>query len=76
MILTTFYKLLATVLWYNKAINTNSSFNQLVESFVKKGGRIDRFYLRDTNRNKRAVVHLNGWFGGKNIKEALLKALG
>lgn len=63
-------------MWYNKLINTNSSFNELVETFTKKGGKIDRFYLREPNRNKRAVVHLNGWFGGKNIREALLKALG
>jgi len=27
------------------------------------------------NKNKRAFVHLKGWFVGKNIREALTKAL-
>jgi hypothetical protein len=43
--------------------------------FSKKGGHIDKYYLQDGNKNKQALVHLNGWFGGKNIREALTKAL-
>lgn len=42
---------------------------------LEKGGRIDKYYLREWNKNKHAVVYLNGWFAGKNIREALVKAL-
>jgi hypothetical protein len=31
--------------------------------------------LSDWNKGKHAVVFLKDWFGGKNIREALLKAL-
>jgi hypothetical protein len=41
----------------------------------KKGGHVDKYYLREWNKNKHAIVFLNGWFSGKNIREALLKAL-
>jgi len=47
----------------------------LVDKFLKRGGRIDKYYLQSWNRNKKALVYLNGWFGGKNIREALIKAL-
>jgi hypothetical protein len=42
---------------------------------IKKGGRIDKYYLRDWNKNKTTLVYLNGWFKGKNIREAIMKAL-
>jgi len=42
---------------------------------LEKGGHIDKYYLQECNKNKHAVIYLNGWFGGKNIREALLKAL-
>jgi hypothetical protein len=54
----------------------DSPVNKLIESFILKGGRIDRYYLRDVNRGKRALVYLNGWFSGQNIKAAILKAFG
>ncbi|MEK7550707.1 MAG: hypothetical protein AAB535_02890, partial [Patescibacteria group bacterium] len=56
-------------------IITNLSISELVDYFRKKGGRIDRYYLRDWNKNKITLVHLNGWFRGKNIREAIGKAL-
>jgi len=46
-----------------------------VALLLKKGGRVDRSYLRKSNMNKHALVWLKGWFGGKNIREALNKAL-
>jgi len=49
--------------------------DELIQTFLKRGGRIDKYYLRDWNRNKHATVYLGGWFGGKNIREALTKAL-
>jgi hypothetical protein len=44
-------------------------------TLLKKGGHVNKYYLQEWNRNKRAVVFLKCWFGGKNIREALLKAL-
>lgn len=45
-------------------------------AFAKRGGKINKYYLQEWNRNKHATVYLNGWFGGKSIREALIKALG
>lgn len=47
----------------------------MLSSLAKLGGRVDKYYLQDWNRNKNALVYLNGWTSGKNIKEALTKAL-
>lgn len=44
-------------------------------AFLTKGGRIDKYYLQENNRSRHTILYLNGWFGGKNVKEALLKAL-
>jgi len=42
---------------------------------LEKGGRIDKYYLQRWNKNKHTLVYLNGWFSGKNIREAILNAL-
>jgi len=42
---------------------------------LKKEGHIDKYYLQGWNKNKHTIVYLNGWFGGKNLREAILKAL-
>jgi len=47
----------------------------LVEVLLKKGGHVNKYYLQEWNKNKHAVVFLNGWFSGKNIREAITKAL-
>jgi len=54
----------------------NISLNALIDSFLKKGGKIDKYYLRDVNRGKRTLVYLNGWFSGQNIRSAIMKSLG
>jgi hypothetical protein len=51
-----------------------TSLNELIRSFIKKGGKIDRYYLRDINRSRRTLVHLNGWFSGQNVRTAIMKA--
>ena len=65
----------ASFVWYNELINTPTSLDKLIALFLKKGGRIDQYYLQAWNKNKHTLVYLNGWFGGKNIREALTKAL-
>lgn len=47
----------------------------LVKRLREKGGHVDQYYLKATNKNKHAIVFLKRWFGGKNIREALTKAL-
>ena len=60
---------------YNEFINTKFSVEQLIAIFLKRGGRIDNYYLQGSNKNKHTIIYLGGWFGGKNMREALLKAL-
>ena len=48
---------------------------ELVALLIKKGGHVNKYYLQESNKNKHAVVFLKGWFSGKNIREALTKAL-
>lgn len=62
-------------MWYNIFINTQVTIEELVGKFLDKGGRIDNYYLKSWNKNKHAIVYLKGWFGGKNIREAISKAL-
>ncbi len=68
---------------YTENINKNGvnanpfpSLDKLVETFLRRGGHINQYYLDVTNRNKHAIVFLNKWVSGKNIREALIKALG
>jgi len=56
-------------------INKNSSVSELVKVLLKNGGHVDKYYLLEWNKNKHAVVFFKEWFGGKNIREALMKAL-
>jgi hypothetical protein len=62
--------------WYTVLLITDSSLSELVDTFLQKGGRIDKYYLRDINRGKRSLVYLHGWFSGQNIRAAILKAFG
>lgn len=52
------------------------TLDELIDSFLEKGGKIDKYYLRNTNRGKRTLVYLKGWFSGANIRTAIMKALG
>jgi len=56
-------------------IITKPSVDKLVESLHERGGHVNGYYLKESNKNKHAVVFLNNWIGGKNIREALTKAL-
>ena len=46
----------------------------LVAEFLKKGGRINSYYLQDLQRSKQTLVYLNGWYSGQNIRDAITKA--
>jgi len=60
---------------YNEFINNNKeTIDNLIVIFFEEGGRIDKFYLQKRKRNP-SLVYLNGWFRGRNIREAILRAL-
>jgi hypothetical protein len=62
---------------YNSVtLNSKTTTEELLETFIKKGGKIDKFYLQSWNRSKPALVYLKGWFRGRNFKDAISKALG
>jgi hypothetical protein len=46
----------------------------VVEHFIKKGGRINSYYLTNPKRNPVLVFYKN-WYRGRNIKEAIKRAL-
>lgn len=48
---------------------------ELVETFLQRGGHVDKYYLREANKSKHAILFLHGWYAGNNIREALMKAL-
>lgn len=60
---------------YNEFIeNKTDTIDNLIVTFLEKGGRINKFYLQKKKRNP-SLVYLNGWFRGRNIREAILRAL-
>jgi len=60
---------------YNEFINnTKDTIDNLIVAFLEKGGRINKFYLQKKKRNP-SLVYLNGWFRGRNIREAISRAL-
>jgi hypothetical protein len=48
---------------------------KLVEDFLKRGGTIDKSYLHDLSRGRPALVYMKGWFGGRNLRVAINKAI-
>jgi hypothetical protein len=60
---------------YNNLIVNQAPIDKLIEIFLKKGGRINDYYLQDNNQSRHTLIYLKGWFAGKNIREALNKAL-
>ncbi|MCJ7792857.1 MAG: hypothetical protein MUP45_02680, partial [Candidatus Marinimicrobia bacterium] len=54
--------------------NQKETVDNLIVIFFNKGGRINEFYLQKRKRNP-TLVYLNGWFRGRNIREAISRAL-
>jgi len=60
---------------YNELINSKKdTIDNLIATFLEKGGRINKFYLRNRKKGP-SLVYLNGWYRGRNIREAVLRAL-
>ncbi|OGM18552.1 hypothetical protein A2685_01075 [Candidatus Woesebacteria bacterium RIFCSPHIGHO2_01_FULL_37_10] len=61
---------------YNTITINNKLTEDLIRIFFKKGGRINKHYLSTPIMKGPSLVYLNGWFGGQNLRVAILKALG
>jgi hypothetical protein len=64
-------------LCYNDFINNRNvenSIDDLLITFFEKGGQVNNYYLQKQRRGP-SLVYLNGWHSGKNIREALSKAI-
>ncbi len=60
---------------YNEFINNKKeTTDSLIVNLFEKGGRINEYYLQKRGRNP-SLVYLNGWYRGRNIREAVLRAL-
>lgn len=47
---------------------------KLIELFIKKGGHINEYYLKNPKKSP-ALVFFKNWYRGKNIREAITRAL-
>jgi|GEM_PF-3168237 len=56
-------------------INNKTPIDSLANQLLNRGGHVSQYYLKENNKNKPAVVFLKRWFRGKNIHEALMRAL-
>jgi hypothetical protein len=54
----------------------NKVTEDLIQTFYKKGGRINKYYLSSPIMKGPALVYLNGWYRGDNLRVAILRALG
>lgn len=43
-------------------------------AFIKKGGRIDDYYLKNPQRGP-SLVFYKKWYRGKNVRDAITRAL-
>jgi len=47
----------------------------MIESFLKKGGKINKNYLKNPSKGPVLVSYNHKWYRGKNIRDAIPKAL-
>ena len=52
----------------------NETIDEVVEDFIQKGGRINPYYLTKP-KSKPALVFYKRWYRGRNIREAITRAL-
>lgn len=64
---------LTKLLWYNKLIE-DKSLEKIINAFVKKGGKINQYYLINPKRSP-TLVFYKKWYRGKNIRDAITRAL-
>ena len=52
----------------------NKTVAKEINDFLKKGGRINKYYLKNPRRNP-VLVFYKRWYRGRNIREAIKRAL-
>jgi hypothetical protein len=52
----------------------NKKIGEVIKDFIQKGGRINSYYLTN-HKGKPALVFFKRWFRGRNIREAITRAL-
>jgi len=58
---------------YNSLID-KKTIDEVVKNFILKGGKINSYYMVNTNR-KPVLVFYKRWYRGRNIREAITRAL-
>jgi len=48
---------------------------EIIDGFLKKGGRIDKSYLRNPSKGPALVFYKKWWYRGRNVREAISRAL-
>jgi hypothetical protein len=57
-----------------KLILNSKETLETVEKFLIKGGKINKYYLKNPSRGP-ALVFYKRWYRGKNIRDAIARAL-
>ena len=52
----------------------NIIFREEIDKFLKRGGRINKYYLNNPRQNP-VLVFYKRWYRGRNILEAIKRAL-
>jgi len=52
----------------------NQTIDEVIKGFLEKGGRINKYYLQNPKRGP-SLVFYKKWFRGKNIRDAISRAL-
>jgi len=47
----------------------------MIDEFLKKGGKINKSYLKNPPKGPVLVFYNRWWYRGKNIREAISRAL-
>ena len=47
----------------------------MIEKFIEKGGKINKNYLKNPSKGPVLVVYNHWWYRGRNIRDAITRAL-
>jgi len=47
----------------------------VIENFIEKGGKINKRYLKNPPKGPVLVLYKHWWYRGKNVREAISRAL-
>lgn len=56
------------------AITEKADLKVLIKNFIKKGGKINKYYLANPKKGP-SLVFYKRWYRGKNVQDAITRAL-